>query len=159
MEPDVHLMAGLNGSGKTTLARQLEASLPGVRFSLDEWMLRLHGLSYDDPNYAQLAEGCRGLIWDTAAQVLNAHRAVIMDWNFWSRERRAEAVARAAALGTRCQLHYVKVPVGVAIARASDRHDAASHRLTHDDIVHLSQLFEPPESSEGFTLHVIDRDG
>ena len=40
--PTVHLLCGLNGAGKTTLARSLEASLPAVRFSLDDWMLRLH---------------------------------------------------------------------------------------------------------------------
>ena len=35
--PRVHLLAGLNGAGKTTFARQLEADLPAVRFTLDEW--------------------------------------------------------------------------------------------------------------------------
>ena len=39
--PAVRLVCGLNGAGKTTLARELEATLPAVRFRLDEWMLRL----------------------------------------------------------------------------------------------------------------------
>ena len=42
--PTVHLLCGLPGAGKTTLARQLEAGLPAVRFSLDERMLRSEGL-------------------------------------------------------------------------------------------------------------------
>jgi hypothetical protein len=47
----VHLLCGLNGAGKTTLARKLEASLPAVRFNLDDWMLRLYpGLHYAPPS-------------------------------------------------------------------------------------------------------------
>jgi hypothetical protein len=46
--------------------------LPAVRFTLDEWMLRLHNLRYDDPAYPALAESCKSLIWDTALQVLRA---------------------------------------------------------------------------------------
>ncbi len=155
MVAEVHLVAGLNGSGKTTLARRLERTLPGVRFSLDEWMLRLHGLAFDAPGYPRLAEGCRELIWDTAAQVLRADVDVILDWNMWSRERRTDAVRRAADLGSQCQLHYVEVSLKTAIQRAAQRDDPAAHRLDETSIRHLSGLFEPPDKSEGFNLHLI----
>lgn len=157
MVADIHLVAGLNGSGKTTLARQLAAALPGVRFSLDEWMLRLHGLSFDDDRYPVLAERCRELIWDTAAQVVGADVAVILDWNMWNRQRRADAVQRAAKLGADCHLHYLKVPIETALARAAGRYDPRSHQLSGDDIAHLRDLFEPPEPAEGFTLHDVDQ--
>lgn len=49
MTAEVHLLAGLNGSGKTTHARRLEKTVPAVRFTLDEWMLRLHDMKFDDP--------------------------------------------------------------------------------------------------------------
>lgn len=156
MTADIHLLAGLNGAGKTTLAKKLAESLPGVRFSLDEWMLRLHGLPFDDDRYAELAEGCRELIWDTAAQVLAAGVDVILDWNMWSRERRADAVRRARALGVRTQLHYLVVPLDVAVAQAGERNDPTSHRLTAESIAHMVELFEEPQPDEGFTLHVIE---
>ncbi|WP_223979178.1 ATP-binding protein [Arthrobacter sp. NicSoilB8] len=38
--PTVHLPCGPNGAGGTTRARELQAGLQAVRFSLDEWMLR-----------------------------------------------------------------------------------------------------------------------
>ena len=85
--PRVHLLAGLNGAGKTTCARRLEADLPAVRFTLDEWMLRLHELRYDDPTYPELAESCKSLTWDTVLQVLRARVDVVLDWNQWSRKR------------------------------------------------------------------------
>jgi predicted kinase len=154
---DIHLLAGLNGAGKTTLAKRLARDLPGVRFSLDEWMLRLHGLSFDDERYAELADRCRALIWDTAAQVLGTDVPVVLDWNMWSRERRADAVARARTLGVRPHLHYLRTPLEVAAAQAAQRTDQTSHRITVDDIAHLRELFEEPQADEGFTLHVIDQ--
>lgn len=158
MTPDVHLLAGLNGAGKTTLARHLERTLPAVRFSLDEWMLRLYDLSFDDPRYPELADTCRELIWDLAAQVLRSGTPVILDWNMWSRQRRAEAVHRAAELGAHCYLHHVVVPLETAVERATDRTDPRAHRMDGLAVRHLSDLFEQPEESEGFTLHSVGPD-
>ena len=44
--PTAHLIHGYLGAGKTTFARQLERDIPAIRFSHDEWMVRLYG---DDP--------------------------------------------------------------------------------------------------------------
>ena len=154
MTAEIHLLAGLNGAGKTTLARRLAETLPAVRFSLDEWMLQLYELSFDDEHYPRQADKCRELIWDLSAQVLRTGTSVVLDWNMWSRSRRAEAVERASALGVTCHLHHVAVPLDVAIQRATDRHDRFSHRLDADAVSHLAGLFEPPEESEGFVLHI-----
>jgi hypothetical protein len=67
---------------------------PWVRFTLDEWMLRLHEPRHDDPTYPELAESCKSLIWDTL-QVLRARVDVVLDWNQWSRKRRREWATRA----------------------------------------------------------------
>ena len=155
VQPEIHLLAGLNGAGKTTLARELEAGLPAVRFSLDEWMLRLHGLDFDDERYPPRAEQCRALIRDLAAQVVRTGSSVVLDWNLWSRSRRAEAVARAAGLGVVCHLHHVAVPAETAIRRAADRRDPQAHRLDGDAVRHLARLFEPPDEREGFVLHLV----
>ena len=118
-------------------------------------MLQLHELSFDDELYPDRAEKCRTLIWDLAAQVLHAGTSVVLDWNMWSRSRRAEAVKRAAALGVTCHLHHVEVPL-VAIHRATGRQDPRAHRLDAAAVRHLAGLFEPPKESEGFVLHVVD---
>src|SRR5262245_52540373 len=153
--PMVHLFAGLNGVGKTTLARKLERELPAVRFSLDEWMLRLHQLAYDDPRYGPLAGRCQELMWDLAKQVLNCGSDVVLDWNQWSRGRRAVWRDRALSVGAVPILHHFTIPVEVAIARAAARHDAESHRLTGDAIRHLTSLFEPPQVDEGIVIEVV----
>lgn len=95
----MHLLVGLNGAGKTTYARQLEARLPAVRCTLDEWMIRLYQFRYDEPEYASLASLCRELSWDLALQVLAAGTDVVLDWNSGSRSQRLLWSSRAAEHG------------------------------------------------------------
>ena len=76
----------------------------------------------------------------------------------WSRSRRAEAVKRAGDLGVTCHLHHVAVPLDMAIQRAADRHDPLAHRVDAEAVRHLNGLFEPPEESEGFVLHLVKDD-
>lgn len=40
--PTVNLFYGLAGSGKTTEARRLQEDHQALRFTLDEWMIRLY---------------------------------------------------------------------------------------------------------------------
>jgi predicted kinase len=42
--PAAHLIHGFLGAGKTTFARELERNIPAIRFSHDEWMVRLYGI-------------------------------------------------------------------------------------------------------------------
>lgn len=149
-------MCGLPASGKTTVARRLAAELPAVHFSLDEWMLRLHGLPYDDPRYGARVDACRELIWDVAARVVGLGLDVILDWNHWSRSRRADSRRRAEAAGASVRVHYVDVPVTVAARRAAARtaagEDAWSHRLDDAAVRHAETFFEPPADDEGFDV-------
>ena len=156
--PQVHLLAGLNGAGKTTYARHLEGELPAVRFTLDEWMLRLHNLRYDNGAYPALAENCKSLIWDIALQVLRAGVDVVLDWNQWSRERRAEWAAKARAHGFEPGLHYIRVRLDTAIAQATIRNaqdQAYAHILDAAAVRHLASIFEEPGEDEGLQLQVI----
>ena len=156
----VHLVAGLPGSGKSTLARRLEQELPAVRFSLDEWMLRLHGLAYDDPRYPELARDCQELIWDLAEQVLHGGTDVVLDWNQWSRERRRTWGDRAVAAGHQRLLHHVACSVETAIARVEHRAalaHGADHVLDANAVRHLARLFETPTADEGIELRVVER--
>lgn len=149
--PTVHLLCGLPAAGKTTYARELAAARRAVRFTLDEWMLRIHGLPYDDPRYAELLAPCQDLIWDTALQVLSVGHDVVLDWNQWSRARRARWRERATAAGYGVLVHHLEVPLEEAIARAIARagRDPVAHRLDIAGVRHLAALLEPPSPAEG----------
>lgn len=64
--PVVHAICGLVCAGKTTLAKELASELDGVRFTLDEWMLRLFGLRHSGttipptPSDSKAAKGSSG---------------------------------------------------------------------------------------------------
>ncbi|HEY2792851.1 MAG TPA: ATP-binding protein [Micromonosporaceae bacterium] len=147
----VHLLCGLNGAGKSTYAR----GLPAVRFGLDEWMLRLYPLRYDDPAYALHATEVQELIWETAVQVLAAGVDVVLDWNCWSRARRRQWRDRAVEAGFDVLLHHIDVRLEVAVARAVDRRDPGSHEVDEAGVRHLAALFEPPVPDEDIEIRTV----
>ncbi|MDO5661283.1 MAG: ATP-binding protein [Brachybacterium sp.] len=154
--PRVHLLYGLSGSGKTTHARRLSADGAAVRFTLDEWMLRLHPeLSFDDDRYGERIDQVKDLIWSVADQVLAAGVDVVLDWNSWSRQRRSWAVTRARAAGVSVVLHRLLVGVDDASDRAEGRtrsNAAYAHPVTAAHNVHLASLMEEPAPEEGFEI-------
>ena len=162
LNPDsatVHLVAGLNGAGKSTHARWLAQTRPAVRFTLDEWMIRLYKISYDHPDYRELREGCTDLIWDTARQVLSTGTDVVLDWNQWSRARRRTWRDKALSAGHEPVLHHVHVPLDTAIARAEQRAidgSAGAHVLDAAAVRHLASIFEVPTSDEGMEIRIVE---
>lgn len=157
--PVVHLVCGLNGAGKSTVARQLEAD-GSVRLGLDEYMIaRYAGLRYDDPEYAHHVTDAIEVLWSAAAEALGAGRSVVLDWNQWSRARRAVASGRARQLGAEPLLHRVDVPVQLAVERARDRRDPTSHLLDEAGVRHLATIFEAPSADEGIPIvrHAADQ--
>jgi predicted kinase len=158
----VHLLCGLLGTGKTTHAKRLAADVGGVRFTLDEWMLRLYGLRHVDPRYPAHLEPCQDLIWDVAVQVLAVGHDVVLDWNQWSRERRARWAGRPRELGYDVLLHYLDVPLETALARVLYRTsvgDPVSHEIDEAGARHFAGIFEPPTVAEGLDILLVRRDG
>lgn len=152
-------MYGLAGSGKSTLARRLQSERGALRFTLDEWMIRLFpGLQIADPEYGIVADRVRELIWDVASQALSRGCDVVLDWNFWSTARRSWAVDRSRALGADVLLHWLSAGADEATARAERRADDGDgyfHTITPADNAHLAELMEPPAESEGLTIEHI----
>ena len=157
--PTVHLLCGYNGVGKTTYAKHLEKVLPAVRFSLDEWMLRLYSdLSFDSAGYGSRAEICKDIIWGAAQQVLLCGVDVVLDWNQWSRSRRATWRDNVLNAGFTPTLHFIDMPLETALERAAQRvakRSPGSHELTHEDIRHLAKIFERPTGDEGMQIETV----
>lgn len=152
----VHLLYGLAGSGKTTRAHQLARDGLAVRFTLDEWMIQLYpGLAFDDPGYGQRTEVVKDVIWSVAEQVLRTGTDVVLDWNSWSRQRRAWPIQRARSLRAPVTVHCLHTSAVESSARAERRtEDGAAyvHRVTRDDNEHLATLMEPPSEAEGLQV-------
>ncbi len=88
----VILLIGKVGSGKSTYAATLAGT---VRLSVDDWTLRLfpEGCGAEHDRYARrIREG----LYSLAREISAAGVPVVLDWGFWSRALRREAVEALA---------------------------------------------------------------
>jgi predicted kinase len=145
-----HLIHGFIGSGKTTFARQLENDLPALRFSQDEWMVRLCG---DDPPvdefpvfFGRISEQI-GKLWP---RCLELGVDVVLDLHFWSRKQRDETRATASALGASTRLYRLACTEEEAWQRIEHRNRNLNGNLfiSRDTIDALKIRFEPLTDDE-----------
>jgi len=106
----LHLMVGLPCSGKTTLARQLERKYSALRFTLDEWHIRLYRQDAAEEQHDARHELIEAIQWDVATRALILGVDVILDFGCWVRIQRDEYRLRAEQLGTEFKIHYLDTP-------------------------------------------------
>ena len=117
-------------------------------------MLRLYGGRHDDPAYVERLVPCTELMWDVALGTVTAGSSVVLDWNFWSRERRRRRATRHDSR-RRPELHWLDVPVEIAAERARRRLDdppGDAHEIDEDGVRHFASIFEAPEEAEGIAV-------
>ena len=145
-----HLIHGYLGAGKTTLARQLEAELPALRFSHDEWMAKLFG---EDPPEASFAEN-HNRVWDLMASIWRPALAlgvdVILDFGFWRRAERDSVRAQVLSTGSEVLLYSLACSDEEAWHRIERRNLALDGALliTRNTFEMLRARFEPLEADE-----------
>lgn len=128
-----HLVHGFLGVGKTTFAKQLERTLPAIRFSHDEWMVRFYG---NDPpadlfgGYSRRVTEQINLLWPRCLQL---GVDVVLDVGLWNRKERAETRERAKACGSDVILYRVNCSEHVARARLRTRNENSDRDLLITD--------------------------
>jgi predicted kinase len=148
--PAAHLIYGYLGAGKTTFARQLERDIPAIRFSHDEWMVRLYG---DDPPIEQFAI----FYWRIHEQVeeiwlrcLELGLDVVLDFGFWTRQERDETRAKIIALGAEARLYRLTCPEDEAWRRIEKRNAnlQGSLLIVRNTFEMFKERFEPLDPDE-----------
>jgi predicted kinase len=145
-----HLIHGYLGAGKTTFARRLEASLPGIRFTHDEWMARLYG---DDPpveNFQRFYQRVSEQIDSVWPRCLELGVDVVLDLGFWSRRQRDDVRARIAAMGATSRLYLLSCPDALAWQRIEKRNAGLNGSLyiSRNTFEELKSRFEPLDADE-----------
>ena len=162
--PTAHLISGLPCSGKTTYSTALRASVNGVLFSLDRWLITLFGaysiadVGHDEHVRRVLA--CRELIWSVASDFIERGVDVILDDGFFLREHRMRCVERLTRAGANATIHYLDTPLAVLKARLDARNahlPAFNFRIASETLEGFLSLFEVPSSDEGAELRVASR--
>ncbi|HWG85696.1 MAG TPA: ATP-binding protein [Deinococcales bacterium] len=150
MPGTIHALHGFIGTGKTTLARRLEAELPAVRFTPDEWMAALYGTDPPAEVFAEYLARVRALLERQWTRCVELGLDVVLDGGLWSRAERDELRGKAQALGARLFIHDLTVPDEVALARVLRRNEAEPGHLlvTEDTYWLLKARFEPLAGDE-----------
>jgi len=140
----LHVVVGLPGAGKTTLARRLEADVPALRLTPDEWMVPLFG----EPEAGGKRDDVEGLLIALALRSLALGVDVVLDFGVWSRDERTCLRHLAALQGADTRLHYLPVDPEEQWRRLSARDEATSFRIERADMDHYATFFEAPSAEE-----------
>lgn len=97
-KPVAHIVVGFIGSGKTTFARKLEKETGAVRFTKDEWLVRMFDNTPPKDKFEEYDNKMASLATDMALKCLTAGIDVIIDESFWEKEQRDEIRERTGAL-------------------------------------------------------------
>ena len=142
------LIVGLPGAGKTTLARQLEGERAALRFTPDEWMEALLGVSEDNGRRWVLESQ---LFWGLAARALTLGVSVILDYGCWSETERDLFRERAHELGARAEIVVLDLPLDVLWKRLEARNaalPAGTFAISRQELEEFAAMFEVPGAAE-----------
>ena len=128
------------------MARRLEAG-GAVRFSPDEWVLRLALDEVTD----EVRHRVNMLALDIAEQVAAGGATVILEHGFWQKQHRDQTRTHARELGIAIELHVLDVPVDELVCRVLERNERVSASWQRIDELSLrtwATWFEVPTDEE-----------
>jgi predicted kinase len=142
------LIVGLPGAGKTTLARRLEEERAALRFTPDEWMEPLFGVSEDGGRRWVLESQ---LFWGVAARALSLGTNVILDYGCWSETERDMFRNRTHELGARAEIVVLNPPFEVLWQRLAARNAAlpeGTFHISREELEDYNSKFHLPDAAE-----------
>lgn len=154
-KPLAHIIIGFIGSGKTTFARKLEKETGAIRFTKDEWMVRLFGNTPPKDKFEEYDNKMASLATDMALKCLKAGISVIIDEGFWVKEQRDEIREKVKNVGAIPKLYYLEVPFEIMKARTLKRSEnppVDSFNIDEESFNQYWKYFQPPDKDEEYTL-------
>jgi predicted kinase len=153
-KPVAHIIIGFIGSGKTTFARKLEKETGAVRFTKDEWMVRVFGNILTD-KHEEYDFKMASLATDMALKCLKAGIDVIIDEGFWVKEHRDTISEKVRNAGALPKLYYIEASFEIMKARTLKRSENPpidSFTIDVEAFNHYWKFFSPPGKDEEFEL-------
>lgn len=154
-KPVAHIIIGFIGSGKTTFARKLEKETEAIRFTKDEWIVRVFGNTPSKDKFEEYDHKMTSLAREMALKCLEAGTSVIIDEGFWEKEQRYEIREKVENVGAIPKFYYIEAPFEIMKARTLKRSENPPVDSFNIDEVSFNQYwkhFQPPDKDEEFTL-------
>lgn len=157
-KPIAYLLCGFIGSGKTTFARKLEKETGAIRFTKDEWMVKVFGNNppkdkFEYDKFHEYDSKMAKLATEIALRCLTAGASVIIDDGFWYRKQRNEMRQTLKDIGAVTKLYYINTPVDLMKTRTVKRSENPpedSFYITEQEFNDYLKMFQPPTDDEEF---------
>ncbi|MBQ8620024.1 MAG: ATP-binding protein [Clostridia bacterium] len=105
----VILICGKIASGKSVYAERIKVQENAVMLSVDELVLSILGSDLGD-KHDEITGRIQAYFFEKSLEIVKAGSNVLLDWGFWTRERRQAARDFYAGHGVECEFHYIDTP-------------------------------------------------
>ena len=148
----IHLMVGFMGFGKTTIAKELEKKLSAVRLTHDEIMCERYGRNPDD--FDTKYKIVDDFIRKEAAKGIAQGCDVILDYGFWTHQKREEYYKWAKTLTDNVVFHVSECDLSEAKCRILQRTESDEAALMIDEKAFdtLLKQYEPWDSLDDYPV-------
>ncbi len=151
----IYLICGQIGAGKTTIAKKLEQETGAIRFTPDEWMLKLYPEMPQKEQFDDYFYRCCDVVWSVAGEILIRGGDVILDFGFWKYKDRERYRKIASEIGAESKLYFVECTDNSIRNRLHIRNNIqpdGAIEITDDMFEFYSPGFEPPCEDEKYIL-------
>lgn len=149
----VFLICGKICCGKSAYAERLRFEHQAVVLSVDEIMLSLFGL-YAGEKHDEYTERLQNYLFSKSAEIVETGMSVILDWGFWTREKRKQAREFYWSRHIDCEVHYLDISDNVWRERIVRRNrlvssgEVSAYYLDENFMTKFQSLFEVPGKGE-----------
>ena len=149
----VILICGKICSGKTTYAKSLIKSKFAVLLSVDEITVALFGTDAGE-HHDFFVEKTQTFLYQKSLEIIESGITVILDWGFWTKEDRREAVNFYNKHNIQFEWHYIDASKEVLNKNLEKRNQAIKNEQISfyyfDDELsnHFWNMFEVPQKDE-----------
>ena len=151
----VYLIAGFIGSGKTTFSKKLESETGALRFTKDEWMIKVFGNNPMAVNFAKFDDLLANLAIEIALKCATRGVDIIIDDGFWFRKQRDDVIKLIKGIGATIKGYYLRSPKEVLEKRTLERSQRVSDnsfRIDKEMFAKYFLSFQEPRPEEGFVV-------
>jgi len=155
------LLCGKIASGKSVYAQSLCRQENAVLLSVDEITIGVLGGDLGE-KHDEIAERVQQYLFQKSLEMIAAGVNVLLDWGFWTRERRTAARAFYGNHGIVCEFHYIDVSDEIWHRNIDKRNRAvlagetSAYYMDEGLMQKLQSAFQKPDRSEIDVWYVND---